>query len=93
MSRPAFAARWRTLEDRWLAPLAAREARLMGTWRPGVRYAPTPSLRWTLRGVLLLVAVLVASALLPIGLRRGLWLGLVFAISLGGLWALSRDLK
>lgn len=91
--RLPLGARWRALEDRWLGPLAAREAKLMGTWRAGVRYVPTPSLRWTLRGTLLLLVLLVAAFALPIGLRRAMLLTLVFGVALGGLWAASRDLK
>lgn len=92
-ARPGLAARWRAAEDRWLGPLAAREAKLMGTWRKGVRYVPTPSLRWSLRGALLLVALLVATFAMPLGARRAVLLVLMFAVALGGLWAASRDLR
>lgn len=92
-ARRSLTTRWRALEDRWLGPLAAREARIMGTWRAGVRYLPTPSLRWTLRGALLLVGLLVAAFALPIGARRALLLALMFGVALGGLWAASRDLR
>jgi hypothetical protein len=95
--RPGIAARWRAhwraLEDRWLGPLAAREAKLMGTWRAGVRYVPTPSLRWTLRGALLLVALLSLGFVLPVGWWKALLLALFFGVTLGGLWAASRDLR
>jgi hypothetical protein len=84
---------WRSREDRWLSPLAAREAKLMGTWRPGIRYLPTPSLRWTFRGVVLLLLVVLGAYALPLGLRRAAFLALIFAIPLGGLWAASRDLR
>jgi hypothetical protein len=85
--------RWRALEDRWLGPLAEREARLMGTWRPRVRYVPTPSLRWSARGFVGLVGLLAVSFALPVHWRKPLYLALMFGVFLGGLWAASRDLR
>lgn len=65
----------------------------MGTWRPGVRYVPTPSLRWSARGFATLVAVLGVSFALPVQWRKALYLALFFGVFLGGLWAASRDLR
>lgn len=93
-SVPARAARaWRTREDRWLAPVAAFEARVAGTRRPGTRIVPSPSLRWTFRGAVVLVGVLLASFALPPVARRPLLLALFFLVILGGLWALARDAR
>jgi hypothetical protein len=86
-------ARWLALEDRWLGPLAVREAKIMGTWRPGVRYLPSPSLRWTARGLAVLFVILLISFAIPIAWRRALYLTLFFGVFLGGLWAASRDLR